>query len=100
MKEADSSKVNLDRMLIELIPKNIKVTQEAINMIKILCHDLIQIISFDSGLSYSVSSKNILTQEDVLKIIAKSGLTRYIIELEEEIRRYTNEKLEMEKLSK
>jgi hypothetical protein len=100
MREATSCKINLDRMLIELLPKNIKVTQEAVNMIKNLCQELIQKISYDSGLSHSISSKNLLTQEDVLKIVAKSGLSKYIIELDEEIRRYTNEILEIERLSK
>jgi len=93
-------KINIERLLQELIPKDIKVTEETTNFVKILCQELIQKISFDSGFSHSISSKSILTQEDVLKIIAKLGLSRYINELNEELKRNDNDELELEIISK
>jgi uncharacterized phosphosugar-binding protein len=64
-------------------------------LIKILCQDIIEKISSDSGFSYSIYSKNILTQEDILQIISKSGLNRYITEIDEEIKRYNKEEVEI-----
>jgi len=65
-----------------------------------LCQELIQKISFDSGFSHSISGKSLLTQEDVIKIIAKLGLCRYINELNEELKRDNNDELELEIISK
>jgi hypothetical protein len=52
------------------------------------------------SLLYLISSKHLLTQEDISKIIATSGLGRYIIEIDEELKKYTKEELELKKFSK
>jgi hypothetical protein len=100
MTESENINLNLDRVLKELLPKNIKISQKAFNLIKILCQDIIKKISSDSGSSYSIFSKNILTQEDILQIISKSGLNRYITEIDEEIKRYNREEVEVGGISK
>jgi|Transcript_79639 hypothetical protein len=92
--------INLERIIQELIPKDVKITEEAIKFVKTLCQELIQKISFESGFSHSISLKNLLTQDDVSKIIAKSGLSRYINELDEEVKRNHNDEIELETLSK
>jgi hypothetical protein len=100
MTESENINLNLDRVLKELLPKNIKISQKAFNLIKMLCQDIIKKISSDSGFSYSIFSKNILTQEDILQIISKAGLNRYITEIDEEIKRYNKEEVEIGKISK
>jgi histone H3/H4 len=100
MTESENINLNLDRVLKELLPKNIKISQKAFNLIKMLCQDIIKKISSDSGFSYSIFSKNILTQEDILQIISKSGLNRYITEIDEEIKRYNREEVEVGGISK
>ena len=93
-------KINLDKLLKEIIPKNTKIPREVIDLIKILCKEFIENLSQNSSLLYLISSKHLLTQEDISKIIAKSGLGRYIIEIDEELKKYTKEELELKKFSK
>jgi|NorSeaMetagenome_1021524.scaffolds.fasta_scaffold08298_2 histone H3/H4 len=93
-------KINLDKLLKEIIPKNTKITREVIDLIKIICKEFIENLSQNSSLLYLISSKHLLTQEDISKIIAKSGLGRYIIEIDEELKKYTKEELELKKFSK
>ena len=100
MTESENINLNLDRVLKELLPKNIKISQKAFNLIKMLCQYIIKKISSDSGFSYSIFSKNILTQEDILQIISKAGLNRYITEIDEEIKRYNREEVEVGGISK
>ena len=90
-------KINLDKLLKEIIPKNTKITREVIDLIKIICKEFIENLSQNSSLLYLISSKHLLTQEDISKIIAKSGLGRYIIEIDEELKKYTKEELELKK---
>jgi hypothetical protein len=47
-----------------------------------------------------ISSKRSLTQEDISKLIAKFGLSRYLIEIDEELKKYNREELELKKFSK
>ena len=100
MKESENINLNLDRVLKELLPKNIKISEKAFILIKILCQEIIEKISSDSGFSYSIYSKNILTQEDIFQIISKSGLNRYITEIDEEIKRYNKEEVEIGRISR
>ena len=93
-------KINLDKLLKEIIPKNTKITREVIDLIKIICKEFIENLSQNSSLLYLISSKHLLTQEDISKIIAKSGLGRYIIEIDDELKKYTKEELELKKFSK
>ena len=93
-------KINLDKILKEIIPKNIKITREVVGLIKILCKEFIEDLSHNSSLLYLISSKHSLTQEDISKLIAKFGLSRYLIEIDEELKKYNREELELKKFSK
>jgi len=93
-------KINLDRLLKEIIPKDTKVTREAIVLIKILVKKLIEKVSQNSSLLYLIYSKHLLTQEDVCKIISKSGLGRYVLEIDEELKKCAKEEYELKKFSK
>lgn len=100
MIETDGISVNLDRILKEIIPKDIKITDETIDLLKILFKKLIQKFSSDSSLLISTSLRHSLSQEDVIKMVAKSGFGRYIVELEEELNRLKKEETELANLAK
>jgi len=100
MGETDGISINLDKILKEIIPKEIKITDETIDLLKILFKKLIQKFSSDSTLLISSSSRHSLSQEDAIKIVAKSGFGRYIMELEEELKRLKKEETELTNLAK
>ena len=93
-------KIKLDRLLKEIIPKDTKVTREAIALIKILVKEFIEKVSKHSSLLYLISSKHLLTQEDASKIITKSGLGRYVLEIDEELKKVVKEECVFKKFSK
>jgi histone H3/H4 len=76
-----------------------KITEEALEMIKNLAKDFLTKVSNDSGDFCSNSFKTLLTQDDVLKLICKRGLGRYILELEEEQKRYYREGITLSELT-
>ena len=100
MTKLDDVNLNMSKKIKELVPKDIKITEDSVELVKNLIENLLLKISNECGLSFSNSSKHLLTQDDILKIIAKLGLNKYIIDLEEEINRVNKEELAWGHLSK
>jgi|ERR1719183_1435758 histone H3/H4 len=99
MNKSENTKMNFDKTLKDLTPKNMKITEEALEMIKNLAKDFLTKVSIDLGDHCSTTFKTLLTQDDVLKVICKYGLSRYILELEEEQKRYYREGLTLSELT-
>ena len=49
MVKSENIKANIEKLIKESIPKNVKITDEAINMLSNLCIDLLKKISIESG---------------------------------------------------
>jgi len=99
MVKSENIKANIEKLIKESIPKNVKITDEAINMLSNLCIDLLKKISIESGPDLTFS-KNHLTREEILKIISKAGLNKYLIDLDEELKRSHAEEIKLNKISK
>jgi len=99
MVKSENIKANIEKIIKESIPKNVKITEEAITMLSNLCIDLLEKISIESGPDMN-SSKNHLTREEILQIISKAGLNKYLIDLNEELKRSYLEEIQLNKISK
>ena len=99
MEKSSVIELNLEKMIRELLPKNVKITEEAISALSNLCGNLIKKMSVESGPDTEFS-KNQLTGEGILKIISKAGLNTYIVDLDEELNRLKKEETELENLTK
>ena len=100
MTRSETTVLNLDKILKETIPKDLKITRETMNLIKNLFQDFIDKISVNSSVLSTYSSKHALTEKDVLEMINLTGLNRYVLELKEEQKKTDNEETEFKKISK
>jgi len=99
MKKSCDIKFNLEKMIKEILPEDVKITEKAIDTLSNICIDLIKKVSVESGPD-SNFSKNQLTKEEILKIISKAGLNKYLVDLDEELKRLKQEELKLNNLSK